>query len=193
MEQDKAPGASAQNSLTPSAAWLELSPKDIDSLIRIAPLIHPSLPESSSVFLERINLFPDGCLSLIESKNNSLCGYAISHPIRRREPPALDALLGEIAPDADQYYIHDVAILPDFQGRGFAQQAIEKLLEVAKRFPTTGLVSVYGTVTFWGRFGFLPASVDGILEEKLKGYGDDAVYLERRNEDYKPPMDKTNC
>lgn len=162
------------------AAWRKMSVRDVEGLLRVADKIHPDLPESDHVFTERVKLFPEGCLVLVEG--DEVCGYAISHPIRRHQPPALDSLLGKIAPDADQYYIHDLAILPRFRGRGLAAVCIDKLFAVAKRFPTTCLVSVYGTAPFWERFGFVPDPVDAVLLEKLRGYGEDATYLSRKNE-----------
>lgn len=84
-----------------------------------------------------------------------------------------------------QYYLHDVAILPECRGRGFAGEVIARLLGVAEGlgYETSCLVSVYGTGQFWGRYGFVkPGRVGGELEEKVRGYGGDAVYLVRRNE-----------
>ncbi|KAL2162564.1 hypothetical protein VTH06DRAFT_7478 [Thermothelomyces fergusii] len=116
-------------------------------------------------------------------------GYVVSFPIRRGRPPGLDQLLegGAIAADADQYYVHDVAVLPALRGRGAAARAVTRLLDtVARRFPTTCLISVYGTAPFWARFGFAPeplgddADADA-LRHKLRGYGPDATYLVRRN------------
>ncbi|KAI9373456.1 acyl-CoA N-acyltransferase [Aspergillus egyptiacus] len=162
------------------AVWRNMTAKDLDGLMRVADLIHPGLPESAQVFAERLKLYPEGCLTLEE--DSQLCGYAISHPIRNHQLPALDSLLGEIASDADQYYIHDVAIVPRLRGRGLADKCILRLLEVAKRFPATCLVSVYGTGPFWARFGFVPEPVSETLREKLRGYGKDAVYLSRLND-----------
>ena len=166
--------------------WRNLSLNDIHDLIRIADNIHPDLPESIDVFSERIKLFPEGCLALEESdeKTSKLCGYAISHPIIRCQPPALNNLLGEIPPRADQYYIHDLALLPEARGRGSAQEGVEKLLAISAEYETTGLVSVYGSTPFWNRFGFEAGETDGILEKKLSDYGEDAVFLERKNENY---------
>ncbi|KAK5636670.1 hypothetical protein RRF57_012382 [Xylaria bambusicola] len=145
---------------------------DIQGVMRVADIVHAELPERDSVPTERVRLFPE------------VCGYAISHPIRYRKPPALDSLLGEIALEADQFYIHDVCVLPDLQGFGYAQKALNRLLAFAKRYPTTCLVSVYGTSPFWARFGFKsPNDMDHALSEKIRGYGDDAIYLERRNID----------
>ncbi|KAK3319411.1 acyl-CoA N-acyltransferase [Apodospora peruviana] len=164
------------------AAWRQTTTADIPGLMLVADAVHPALPESDHVFTERVNLFPDGSLVLVNN-DKEVCGYAISHPIRHRQPPALDSLLEKIAADADQYYIHDLAILPEFRGSGYARQGIENLLAVALRngYSTTCLVSVYGTAEFWGRFGFNAEEVDEVLEEKLREYGDDAVYLEREN------------
>ena len=166
------------------ASWCEFSVNDINSLARVAGKIHPDLPESDEAFAERVELCPEGCLGLWEGKGNELCGYVISHPIKHRQPPALSSLLGKIASDADQYYIHDLAILPKLRGRGLAQECINTLFAIAKRYPTTCLISVYGTEPFWSRFGFVPVQIDDVLEKKLQDYGDDAVYLERKNEEY---------
>lgn len=103
--------------------WRRLSAEDIPRLAQVADAIHPGLPESNEVFLERVVLFPEGCMALVD-ENGNLSGYAISHPIRYRQIPPLDYLLGGIAPDADQYFIHDLAILPESRGFGYAQQCI---------------------------------------------------------------------
>jgi GNAT superfamily N-acetyltransferase len=153
---------------------------DIPGVMRVADEIHRDLPEHEPVFRERLSLFPQGCLVLAEN-DDEIGGYVVSFPIRHGKPPALNQLLGEIPPDAEQYYLHDLAILPAFRGRGAAAECITRVFEVAERYPTTCLISVYGTVPFWGRFGFTPERVDAVMEEKLRGYGADATYLVRRN------------
>jgi ribosomal protein S18 acetylase RimI-like enzyme len=156
-----------------------MSTSDTKGVLRVADKVHPDLPESESVFAERMKLFPEGCLVLVQE--DEVCGYVISHPIHHGHPPALDSLLGEIAPDADQFYIHDLAILPGFRGRGLAAECIGKLFMVAQRYETTCLVSVYDTAPFWAHFGFVPEPVDEVLSKKLQGYGADATYLTRQN------------
>ncbi|TGJ79845.1 hypothetical protein E0Z10_g8923 [Xylaria hypoxylon] len=159
------------------AFWRQLTPKDIEGLVLVADVVHPGLLERDVVFAERARLFPEGCLVLEE--DSRVCGYVISHPIRYSQPPALDTLLGELASDADQFYIHDVCVLPDLRGCGYAVDVVKKLLAIAERYPTTCLVSVYGTAPFWVRFGFRPP--DHAPSDTMRGYGDDAVYLERHN------------
>ena len=161
------------------AAWRPMSEDDIGGVMRVADMVHPDLPERDCVFTERVKLFPEGCLVLVEGQE--VCGYAISHPICEGQPPELDSLLEEMATDASQYYIHDIAILPRFRGQGLAAECVNKLLNVANHYPTTCLISVYGTTAFWGHFGFIAEPVDASLSEKLRHYGQDAIFLTRRN------------
>ena len=185
--------ADIANTVKPTAIWRNLTISDIDSLIHIANAIHPDLPESAEVFAESVKLFPEGCLALVDCQSDELCGYVISHPICYRQPPALNNSSGRIVLDANQYYIHDLAILPGYHGCGYAKACMDKIVAVARRYPTTSLVSVYGTTSFWGRFGFVPTEIDEGLKTKLLAYGDDAVYLERQNEvDQNPPDTKTD-
>ncbi|TRX91917.1 hypothetical protein FHL15_007236 [Xylaria flabelliformis] len=168
------------------AIWRPLTPHDVEGLMHVANVVHTELQERDSVFAERARIFPKGCLVLEEEAR--ICGYAISHPIRHGQPPALDTFLGEIASDADQFYIHDVCVLPELRGRGHAFEAVDRLLAIAERYPTICLVSVYGTAPFWARFGFRPPdTIDHTLSEKIGGYGDDAIYLERRNDSRNNP------
>ncbi|KAI9698499.1 MAG: hypothetical protein M1836_004080 [Candelina mexicana] len=181
------PAIEGNPSEAPRPVWRKLSVNDIETLTHIASQLHPSLPEAPEIFTERITLFPGGCLGLFEPTTTpSLCGYLISHPIKHHHPPSLNTLLLlhdlPSSSDADQYYIHDIAILPKFQGRGFAREGVTRVLEtVAKRYRSTCLVAVYGTQGFWGRFGFGVGEGGEGLREKVRGYGDEAVFLEREN------------
>lgn len=154
------------------AHWRQMTPHDIDAAFDVAAVAHTSLPERREIFAERLSLFPKGCLVL--EKDGQVVGYALSHPIKRFQPPALDSLLRAIASDADDYYIHDVAIRPEARG-GQAERVVRHLLEIAGDYQTASLVSVYGTSGFWGRFGFEPAVQD--MTQKLAPYGDSAVYM----------------
>jgi GNAT superfamily N-acetyltransferase len=157
--------------------WRAMRADDLDSVLALADRSHPGLPEGRAVFAERLALFPKGCLVL--DGGHGIGGYTVSHPIRRSEPPALGALLGSLSADADQFYIHDVVVEPPRRSSGAATAAVARLLDLASDFDTTALVSVYGTVGFWSRFGFAPSPED--MAEKLRPYGADAVYLVRPN------------
>lgn len=155
--------------------WRAMRRWDLTDVAMVAAKVHPDLPECIEVFAERLRLFPEGCLVL--ERGGSIVGYAISHPILPDTPPALNTRLGEIPATADQYYIHDIAILPEARGAGQSRAAVEMLLQVAAGYPSAALVSVYGTSDFWGRFGFDPSKRD--MADKLAPYGDNAVYMVR--------------
>lgn len=160
--------------------WRAMEEQDLDDVEALGNRIHPGLPEDRAVFAERLALFPDGCLVLAGPAG--IDGYAVSHPIRAFEPPALGALLGAIPADADQFYIHDVVVAPERRGGGVSGEAIRMLLESAAAYPSAALVSVYGTAGFWSRFGFRP--VEGVdMTAKLRPYGPDAVYMVRPRRD----------
>ena len=126
-------------------------------------------------------------------------GYIISHPIPQNQPPPqLDTLLEANIinpPDADDmadtrryhYYIHDIAISPDVRGKGLSREGIEMLLfgiVREKGYENTALVSVYGTASFWERFGFEVIVDDGenMMEKlALACYGEGAVFMVRKN------------
>lgn len=157
--------------------WRVCDATDIGSVMRVADAVHPGLPEDSRVFAERVALFPRGCYVLASS--DDIYGYAISHPIYHGKPAALNSLLGEIAVNADQYYIHDVAILPEAKRRGHATAIIKLLLDVAEEFLSVSLISVYGTTSFWERFGFRCVEDNETIRSKLREYGEEAVFLTR--------------
>lgn len=156
-------------------AWRPMREDDLDGVLALADRCHPGLPESRAVFAERLALYPQGCLVLPGA--DGVAGYAIAHPIRRLEPPPLGTLLGAIAPDADQFYIHDVVVAPERRGGGMSGLAVARLLVLAADYPSAALVSVYGTAGFWSRFGFRPEPEE--MEEKLRAYGDGAVFMVR--------------
>jgi ribosomal protein S18 acetylase RimI-like enzyme len=159
---------------------------DIQDVVRVAAHVHPELPESEAIFAERVKLFPEGCLILLHQEtngdNSAIAGYAISHPIRSHQPPCLNTLLEQLPTYADQYYIHDLAILPEYRGRGYAAEGVRKMLAIGERYASTCLVSVYGTSEFWGRFGFVREDEDEKLKDDLGAYGDGAVFMVREEE-----------
>ncbi|KAL1839981.1 hypothetical protein VTJ49DRAFT_944 [Mycothermus thermophilus] len=179
--------------------WRPMTPTDLPAVMRIGDEIHRDLPEDEAVFRERLLLFPAGCFVLevngfedgeggnsVARKDGSetstnIGGYIISFPVRRNRPPALNARFpgGVLPVGADQYYLHDVAVLPQFRGRGAASAGVRMILRggegkdgdqngngdgngqraedrrgPAAGYETTALVSVYGTARFWERFGF---------------------------------------
>ena len=57
-----------------------MSINKVEGALNVADVIHPNLPESDYVVAERPTLFPKGRLVLV--KDDDVCGYTLSHPIR---------------------------------------------------------------------------------------------------------------
>ncbi len=163
--------------------WRPMRREHLASVLALANAVHEGLPESEAVFAERLRLFPRGCLVL--AGDETIDGYAVSHPIRRFEPPALNTMLGTVPAGADDYYIHDVVVAPSRRGGGHAAKGVNRLLDIAREYETASLISVYGTAGFWSRFGFVAASE--CMKNKLLAYGAHAIYMVRRAE--KPATD----
>ena len=158
--------------------WRPMVPQDLDGVQELADAIHPDHPESMDVFAERLRLYPRGCHVL--GAGRSLMGYDISHPWHLGKPPALNSRLGEIPGDASTYYIHDVALLPEARGKGYASQAVEELAlhACAVGLGNLSLVAVNRSQIFWEKLGFHATAVPG-LDGKLLSYGSDAVLMMR--------------
>ena len=151
--------------------WRAMTADDLPEVTRIADIVHADLPESPAVLAERLALFPAGCLV-------TGGGYAIAHPARFGAPPPLDTLLGALPPGADALHLHDIALLPGFQGRGLGGSAVRTLAALAatQRLRQMTLIAVHGTPPYWARLGFVAALAQ---PPGLASYGPGALYMAR--------------
>ncbi|MVW70351.1 GNAT family N-acetyltransferase [Bordetella sp. 15P40C-2] len=159
-----------------SFIWRPMERNNLDAVMALSEVVHPTLPESRETQEKRLRLYPEGCLVL--TNDTDIQGYAFAHPIRHAAPPALNTAPEQVPADADELYLHDFVVSSSLRGRGYAVEGIETLLRLADRFATMGLISVYGTAPFWSKFGFEPCS--DVAAAKLASYGADAVYMMRR-------------
>lgn len=159
--------------------WRPMTLADVDAVHALADRVHQDHPEDRHVFEERLSLYPPGCHVL--EGNGRLLGYALTHPWRLHEPPALNTLLGALPQHPTTYYIHDVALHPVGRGKGQALAIGEALTSHAKAsgFGNVSLVAVNGSQAFWERLGFQTEQRSS-LEKKLSSYGSDAVLMVRR-------------
>jgi GNAT superfamily N-acetyltransferase len=153
-------------------------PADLSTLDDIAEAVHPSHPEDTTVFAERLRLYPEGCHVL--ERDRAIAGYVISHPWSGA-PPALNTLINELPPAPTTYYVHDLALLPSARGNGAGAAIVGRLIDHARQTgcATVSLVAVNGSAPFWHKLGFIRTTEES-LREKLKGYGDDAVLMRAR-------------
>lgn len=159
--------------------WRAMTTFDLPAVASIAAAVHPDFPEDETVFAERCRLYPDGARLL--ELDGSPSGYLLSHPWRYQGLPALNTLLGAIPPDADTYYLHDLALLPAARGTGAAAMIVGDILRHARAagFPGVSLVAVNGSLPFWYKHGFRAVAAPA-LAEKLKSYEDAARFMVKR-------------
>lgn len=146
---------------------------DLKRVVDIAGVCYPNHPEDMDIFVERLRLFPDGCLVL--AGEGAIEGYVLSYPWRADTAPPLNALILAVPPEPEAYYLHDLALMRAARGQGHSRTALEQL--PAGGLPVS-LVSVNGTVPFWERHGFVVRSADD-LDSRLASYGADARFMLR--------------
>lgn len=156
--------------------WRPLTPSDLPAVEAIAASVHPDFFEEPAIFAERQALYPAGTWLL--EVDNTPAGYMLSHPWRLGTLPALNSLLGTVPPDADTYYLHDLALLPLARGTGAAGAVVRILTGHAQKagFATMSLVTVNGSRGFWEKQGFAARDVPA-LAEKLESYETAARYM----------------
>lgn len=139
---------------TPTAAWRAMRGNDLETVNRIAGIIHVDYYEAPEVYDERLALCPGGCFVLEGAEG--LLGYCVSHPWHAGRPPALNRLLGGLPAAPGTYYLHDIALLPGLRRSGFGSALVERLAQQAEDagFSTMSLLAVKGSEPFWARHGF---------------------------------------
>jgi len=159
--------------------WRPMTGADLRAVCAIADRVHVSYPEDDTVFAERQRLYPAGC-AVFDSEGRP-AAYAVTHPWRYAEPPALNVMLGEIPARPSTYYIHDIAMAPEARGSGAGSAIVEAVIAHAGEtgVPNLSLVAVNNSVPFWSRFGFEIVN-EPALVEKLLTYDADARFMVRK-------------
>ncbi|MGB3446184.1 MAG: GNAT family N-acetyltransferase [Xanthobacteraceae bacterium] len=170
-------------SLEAKGQWRPMVAADLPGVLAVADCVHPAFPEDRAIFEERLQFYPAGCLAF---SSGDILGYAVSHPWRAYDPPALNARLGALPRNPETYYIHDVALLPELRGTGAAALVVALLLARAQKeaFLTASLVAVNNSAGFWERHGFRNVAsqkiVNVTLARKLRGYDEAAAFMVRQ-------------
>lgn len=158
--------------------WRKMTHTDLSPVDQVADTVHPAYPEDASIFAERLNLYPPGCLVL--EINQTIQGYAIGHPCLIQYPPALNTLLGHLPQRPDTFHIHDLALLPAARRAGHANAAIAIFIEQAKALALSHmcLIAVGKSLNFWHLNGFEIADRTPV-QASLATYGGNAIFMTR--------------
>ena len=156
-----------------------MRPGDIPAAHALSRRVHADHPEREAVLAEKLALFPAGCFAL--DADESVSGYAFSHPWTDGVLPNVDALLGALPTAPSRYFIHDVTVGPDARRKGHAAAIVPVLLDTARTcgLRRVGLVAVNGAEVFWLRFGFAEVADEAIQAAAHEKYGSRAVAMTR--------------
>ncbi|WP_271897134.1 GNAT family N-acetyltransferase [Candidatus Phyllobacterium onerii] len=159
--------------------WRLMEASDLASVSAVAAEVHPHFPEDDAVFFNRFSLHGQG--AYVFENGATTLGYAITHPWKSFDIPPLNTVLMALPDWADNYYIHDIALVNAARGIGAASEIVQKVIDHARRLgcQTISLVAVNGSSIFWHRHGF--EAIDRPeLVEKLATYSDDACFMLRQ-------------
>lgn len=161
--------------------WRPMKASQLEAIQALAQAAHPTLPERTEIFAEKLKLCPKGCRSLVSLSQPELVdGYLFSHPWHPNEIPALDTLLEEVPIFTNTWYLHDLVVRPDLRKDGWGGMAVRHALHQthALGYTRMALVAVGLSIPFWEKQGF-----DWVnrpeLEPLLDAYGDGARYMLR--------------
>lgn len=143
---------------------------DLDELLVVQRAAYGDIYiESKEIFHTKLEVSKETCLGGFQ--NNRLAGYCIGFNWQSGLAVPLHSDIREISHVENSYYLHDIAIHPDFEGKGLARRFMEKSIEIARSrgFQSVELTAVQTAATYWQRFGFKPmAAAEG-------GYGEEAM------------------
>jgi ribosomal protein S18 acetylase RimI-like enzyme len=145
---------------------------DLDAVMVIqSSAYYQFFQEERFVFEDRLHNFPDGCW--IAEVDGCSAGYLFSHPCQLNAPPKLNSAIENLPEKPDCYFIHDVAVKPEFRSMGIGRSLADKAKQLAieHNFKDMALISVQNSEKFWNNMGFKQVtSLSKEMAEKLESY-----------------------
>lgn len=143
---------------------------DLDELLVVQRAAYGDIYiESKEIFHTKLLVSPNTCLGGF--KQGRMAGYCIGFEWQSGLAVPLHSDIREVSPDKSAYYLHDIAIHPDFEGQGLARTFMETSIEIARKlgYKKLELTAVQTAATYWERFGYKP------MAEAEGGYGAEAM------------------
>lgn len=160
-----------------------LQATDIADVLRVQASAYPAeLLEDGAFFHNRLALAGATCWAARDAATAQLLGYLIAYPWDDGLPPALNAPLHSTPEPATHWFLHDCAVAPSAQGRQVGRALYQTAAAHAQTlaFQFAALVALESAVGYWHKQGFRqPSQASPELQEKLRGYGQGACYLQR--------------
>lgn len=161
---------------------LEIVPmteRALDLVLSIQAVCYTEIaPESRESLRSKLVASPSTCFVAVSF--GSVVGYLIALPWIFESPPGLNQEWCELPSKPDCLYLHDLAVSPTSRGVGAGRALVDAFfIELEElQLSRAALIAVQGAGAYWERFGFQPAEVRSESLEKLRGYGERALYME---------------
>lgn len=143
---------------------------DLDELLIVQRAAYGDIYiESKETFHTKLVVSNETCLAGF--KDGRMAGYCIGFNWQSGLAVPLHSDIREIQHLENAFYVHDIAIHPDFEGQGLAKTLMNTSIEIARTrgFKLLELTAVQTAATYWERFGYKPmAQAEG-------GYGSEAM------------------
>jgi Acetyltransferase (GNAT) family len=138
---------------TPRFTWRAMRADDLQAATLLSEVLHPSKPEDDGIFAEKFNLFPEGCLSLVEK--DCFRGYFIAHPWEKIQELQPFCLIQSLPKNPDSLFIHDVGLHPNAQRKDLASVAVAMSKIIARKHGFERLLGIANnnTYNFWEKLG----------------------------------------
>ena len=151
---------------------------DLDAVVRIQREAYgDDYQESAEVLGHKLRLAPEACW-FAEYEGVGL-GYVFAHPWAAGVP-RLHAPIAHIPSNADQGFLHDLAVSPRARGAGVGGRLFERVRMWSRGagHSALGLVALADAVAYWSALGFVAQPLS-----PPKGYGEGAVFMRRYSGD----------
>lgn len=139
---------------------------------------NPNLWESTEALAAKCALSPQSCFVVCE--NAQVVAYIFAHPWSYLNIPKLNVAITQLAQPTELLYIHDLAVHPQWHGRGLAKLLLAAVNQAANTMTLTNmaLVAVQEAMPFWQSLGFRVHTASHTqLKDSLRVYGQHAVYM----------------
>lgn len=160
-----------------------LAPQHLPGLLAVQRACYgAALVESAGVFARRL-ANPAHCSLVLEHGGRVVAYLAAYDSVRDKVTPLQGDFEAVAAPGGpDTLYLHDLAVLPQWAGRGLARALLAPLYAraAARGLRRAALVSVEGAQGYWARQGYAVQALDQPAQRAhLARYGAGAVYMAR--------------
>ena len=164
----------------PSPSYRALGVADVAEVLRIqAQCYGDAYVEGAAVFARRLQA-AHHC-SWAAHADGALVAYLAAYWSQAGKITPLQGDFAEVA-QPTVLYLHDMAVQPDWAGRGIARQLLQHAVDAARQrgIERAALVAVQDAQPYWERQGFVVCEpADAVQRQHLHSYGPDARYMQR--------------